>query len=371
MVLTSCRPSPPQLGGSPPKVEIARPLLTTVPLFFEVIGQTEATANVDVRARVEGFVQRVVFEPGSFVDHGDLLYELDPEPIEQRLLRAKAGLADAEASLEKALLDIARFEPLVEQRAIPRQDLDNARATEKRAAAAVAAARADLRSAELDLSYAKVTAPIAGLIGDKMVDTGDLVGRGEPTLLATISPLDPIWVNASVSEVQYLEAQKRGRDSRNPPPVFLVLADGSIHGHAGNITFVDRTIESTTGSLRLRAEFPNPDRLLRPGQFVRLRVLLADLPNVLLLPQRAVQEVQGQRNVWVVNENNKVSFRRITTGPRIEGLWVVTSGLEPNERVVTEGLLKVRNDIEVDPSVVELSGEPVIEYRRKNLPAEK
>lgn len=374
LLLTSCKPG--SGGGAatqtaPPTVKVAQPVLADIPMFFQVNGHTEPPSSVEIRARVEGFVNTIAFQPGSIVEEGQLLFELDPQPMQQKLLRAKAALADAQASLDKANLDVERYEPLAAQRAIPQQDLTNAQAAAKRAEAAVEAAQADLRSSEIDLGYTEIRAPITGRIGDKKVDVGDLVGRGEPTLLAEVSTTDPIWVRGSISETQYFEAQRHNQNEVGDIEIFLVLPNGFVYEQPGKVNYLGRTVDSTTGSLDFRAEFANPDGLLRPGQFVRLRALIREQKDAIVLPQRAVQEIQSERAVWVVNSDNTVSFRKVETGPRIEGLWIITKGLNPEERVVIEGLQKVREGVQVTPVESEIDISSLEDYRKKNLPTNR
>ncbi len=377
LLLGGCKPqNAPELP--PPPVQVAEVLVTDVPLFAEYVGQTEARANVDVRARVEGFIKSITFREGSVVREGQILFQIEKEPIEQRFYRAKANLAEAEAALSKAQADITRYTPLVEKRAIPRQDLENAQAFEKQALAAVAAGKADLRQAEIDLSYTDVTAPVTGLIGAKQADVGSLVGGFNESLLATISPLDPIWFNANVSEVDYLEATRfisareikewndTGRGSR---PVRLILADGTEHPQTGKFIFMDRAIDTKTGTLRLRAEFGNPDDRLRPGMFGRIRVLLTMHTNVVLVPQRALQEIQGAFNVFKLDEDNKAVFSPVKPGARVGSLWIVEEGLKPGDKVVVEGLLKVRDGASVTPTITNINDAPVQELR-KLIPTE-
>lgn len=369
--MAACGESPETTGKAPapPAVETANPLKASVPLFFEVNGEIEATATVSIRARVEAFVNQIAFEPGTEVAKGDLLFQLDQSEINQKIQRAKAGLADAQAQLEKAQLDVSRFEPLAKERAIPQQDLINAKAATQRGEAAVEAANAELEQAKLNLEYTEIHAPLSGLIGDKLVDVGDFVGRGEPTLLATITPVDPIWVSGTITEAQFLTAQQNKKRTGRDLPIYLVLPDGSIYDETGHIVFIDSAINRNTGSLRFRAEFPNPHDFLRPGQFVRIRVLVREISDALLLPQRAIQEIQGQKNVWVVDANNAVSFRQIQTGPRIDSLWVVTDGLQATDQVIIEGHLKIRPGIQVSPTRTEIDPGQVEEYRRERLPS--
>lgn len=343
-----------------PKVDVAEVLVRNVPLYDEFIGQTEAVATVEVRARVEGILEKLTFKEGTEVQEGEPLFTIEKEPIEQRLRRAKGKLAEAEAARSKATTDVKRLKPLAEQRAIPRQDYENSLAAQDQTSAAVAAAAADVRSAELDLAYCDVHAPISGLIGAKQMDVGALVGKGSPTLLATISPLDPIRVQITVSEVQYLHARRESstNDARELN-VSLILPDNSVHPHIGHLVFAERTVDPTTGTLKIRAEFPNPEKLVRPGQFARVRIGLPERQNAILVPQRAVQEIQGQNNVWVVDEAAKVSFRKTVMGDRIGNLWLVESGLKAGEKIVIEGLGKVRNDLTVEPVAATISDDAV------------
>ncbi len=342
----------------PPKVDVAEVLDRKVPLFNEFIGQTEAIATVEVRARVEGIVEKIAFSEGSEVHEGDLLFQLEKEPSQQRLRKARGRLAETEAARAKATTDVNRLKPLAEQRAIPRQDYENALAALDQTTASVEAATADVRSAELDLGYCDIHAPISGLIGSKQADIGSLVGKGSPSVLATISPLNPIRVSATISEVEYLRVRRGGGPEEiRQRPVTLILPDDSVHTSIGRMVFAERTVDPTTGTLKVRAEFPNPDGLLRPGQFARIRIPLPDREHAILVPQRAVQEIQGQNNVWVVDSSNKVAFRRVQAGDRVGNLWVIENGLKAGERIVVEGVGKVRPDVTVDPTPVTIGDE--------------
>lgn len=361
LTLASCKPTRPALPSGPPLVEVARPLKRDVPIVAEGIAQTEATANVEVRARVEATVEKILFVEGSEVKAGDPLFLLDKEPIQQRLAAVKGNLGQLEASLGRAKQDVERLTPLAKSGAVPQKDLDTAQALQKQAEAALDTGKAQLSAAELDLSYAGVSAPVAGIIGAKQVDVGALVGKGQPTVLATISPVDPIWANVEVSEVAYLNSAGKMKDPNNSPVFALVLANGQVHPHLGKLVFVDRMVDATTGTLKIRVEFPNPEKILRPGQFCRVRVLTRMLPGALLIPQRAVQEIQGLHNVYVVGADGKASYRRVKMNRRIGSLWVVESGLTDGEQVIIEGLQKAKDGEPVEVKEVQIDDEPLLE----------
>jgi membrane fusion protein (multidrug efflux system) len=332
-----------------------------VPVVAEVIAQTEATANVEVRARVEAMVEKILFVEGSEVKAGDPLFLLDKKPIEQRLAAVKGNLGQLDAALGRARQDVERLTPLAKSGAVPQKDLDTALAVQKQAEAALDTGKAQVTSAELDLGYTDVAAPVAGIIGAKQVDVGSLVGKGQPTVMATISPVDPIWANLEVSEVAYLNSAGKMKDPKNSPAFALVLANGQVHPHLGKLAFVDRLVDATTGTLKIRVEFPNPEKIVRPGQFCRVRVLTRTLPNSLLIPQRAVQELQGLHNVFVVAADGKAAFKRVKMGRRIGSLWVVESGLTAEERIIIEGLQKARDGGQVEAQDVQIDDAPLLE----------
>jgi RND family efflux transporter MFP subunit len=336
----------------PPTVQIMDVVATNVPLHAEFIGQLDSPQNVEVRARVEAFVDKVLFIEGSEVKEGDPLFALDKKPFEQRLNAANGMLAEAYAALAKYQADTNRLTPLAEKRAIPKQDLDNAVASVDIGKATVLSAEARVVSAKIDLGYCDMNAPLAGLIGAKQVSVGSLVGKGEPTLLATISQLDPIWFYCSISEVQYLRSQteirRRGKTMEDLP-ITLILATGLEHPGKGRIVFLDRAVDVKTGTLRVRAAFPNSERLLRPGMFARIRVDIGVRPDSILVPERAVTELQGNNFVWVIGADNKATQRAVKVGETHGENLLILEGLKAGERIVTEGLQKVREGVPVQP----------------------
>ncbi len=336
---------PAEASAPAPLVKTMVVKATNASMATEIIGQLDSPENVQIRARVEGFVEEVVFTEGTNVTAGQTLFLLDKKPFLERLSAANGALGEAKAALNKYEKDVARLKPLAEKRAIPQQDLENAEASVDVGKAAVVTAQARVQAAELDVSYCTILAPIDGLIGAKQVSAGELVGRGEPTLLATISRLDPIWFYGAISEAQYLKAENevRGKGRKvSELGVSLILADASVHPEKGHFVFFDRAVDVKTGTLRIRAQFANAKGRLRPGMFGRIAVDLGQRPDSILVPERAVAELQGKNFVWLVNAENKASQRPIEIADAVDGYVQVTAGLKAGDRIVVEGLQKVR-----------------------------
>ena len=342
-------------AAPPVPVKVATVIRKDVPEIVESVGQTRGSIEVEVRARVEGFIDAVLFEEGRPVKKGEILYVIDPKPFVAAVNRAKGVQASAMADLARARQDVARYKPLVEQNAISREEYETAVALEQAAVAKVDATRASVESAELDLGYTKVAAPIDGLAGKTEVKAGALVGRGQTTLLTTVSTNDPIHCRFTLSERDYLGLARRMKQGSDRRPEFeMVLSDGSVHPQKGAFVFIERLIDATTGTILVEVSFPNPDRIVRPGQFARVRFPIAIRKDAILVPQRAVSELQATYSVGVVMADNKVEMRAARMGPRISGLWVVENGLKAGDRVIVEGLQKVRNGSTVIPTQIEL-----------------
>jgi membrane fusion protein (multidrug efflux system) len=351
LVTSSCKPPPPP-ALPPPVVQVMEVTSTNAPTSIEFIGQLDSPQNVEVRARVEAFVEKVLFTEGTEVKEGDPLFTLDKKPFEERIAAARGMLAEAKAGLNKYEKDVARLQPLAAKRAIPQQDLDNAIASVAVGEGNVQSAEARVSSALIDLGYCDVKAPASGLIGAKQVSVGSLVGKGDPTLLATISQLDPIWFYCNVGEVDYLKANASARRTGKTVKdlaVALLLSDGSEHPDKGRFVFLDRAVDIKTGTIRVRVEFPNPNKNLRPGMFARIKVDSGARPDSILVPERAVQELQGKQFVWVIDASNKASQRSVTVGETLESRVVIAEGLKVGERIVTEGIQKVREGALVQP----------------------
>lgn len=349
-------PTPPA-----PSVIVAPVVQETVAIYGEYVGQTESPRSVELRARVEGFLEKIYFKEGSVVNKGDVLFIIDPRQYRADYYQVKARIASDKASLLKARQDAKRFHALHEKDAVSTSRLENAVAREKEMEAAVMAAYQALNQAKLSLSYTKIVAPLSGRIGRAEVRVGSLVGKGEPTLLATISQIDPVYVNVSISERDYLLAFKRHQEvtkqkrtsrsaSKNAGNITMILADDSTHPYKGFMNFIDRKVDEFTSTLLIRLEFPNPDGIVRPGQFARIRAVLEERKDALLIPQRAVQEAMEGASVFVVGPDNIVEKRRVQVGPRKGSRWVIEEGLNPGEQVITEGIQKVRQGIQVNPT---------------------
>lgn len=365
-LLSNCK-KPEPVAPPPPTVATMEVKTTSVPLSTTLIGQLDSPQNVEVRARVEGFVDKMLFIEGTEVKQGDLLFQLDEKPFIERLTAAKGALAEAEAALNKYQKDVDRYKDLYAKRAIPKQDLDNAEASVEVGEANIETAAARVKSAELDLGYCKITAPTTGLIGGKQVSIGELVGKGEPTLMTTISTLDPIWFYCNVSEVDYLKALEKSKETGaaiEKLPLALQLSNGKQHPDEGHFVFIDRAVDTKTGTLRVRAEFPNKQKLLRPGMFARVHVNLGTRPNCIVVPERSIAEIQGKTFVWVVSSDNKASQRGIQVGDQVGAEFIVLEGLKAGERIIVEGIQKVREGIPVNPTG---SSAPV----KKEQPVEK
>jgi membrane fusion protein (multidrug efflux system) len=344
------REAPPQAPPPPPEVYVTDVVQQDVPVYLELVGQASGYQDVEVRARVEGFLDTMNFREGSFITRGTLLYTIDRKPLQATLAAAQANQVTAEARLQKATNDVNRYTPLAAKQAVSQQELDNARAAQDAARSEVEAAKANVESATLDLGYTRVVAPIDGLVGTTLVKPGNLVGRGENTLLTTVSQIDPILFRVGVTEADYLRIVRRNAGSGGgaaASDIELTLADGTVHPHTGKVETVDRAVDPTTGTLGVQFAFPNPDKVLRPGQYGRARVLLETKANALLVPQRAVQELQNLYSVATVDSAGKVGFRNVKVGLRVGSRWVIEEGLRPGDRVITEGLQRVQDGMTV------------------------
>jgi len=334
-------PAPP-----PPEVSVIEVKPGKVTVYNEYVAQTQAPDTIEIRSQVTGLLQRQAFADGARVKRGEVLYVIDQRPFEAQLAQAKASLAQAEANLINARQNLARNSRLIAQKAVSQQDYDTAVAQERSSGALVEAQKALARNVELNLEFATLRAPRDGTMSNSLVKPGALV-TAQQTLLTTLYSSDPMWVNFSISEDRFLELQRTlkhpiGDRNDTAPPFHIRLADGTDWKLPGTLNFVDATIDPKSGTLQVRISVPNPERLLRPGLFVRVVVAAFDNPSAIRIPQQAVQELQGLKSVYVVGADGKAESRQIVASHRLGNDWVVDTGLKPGERVVVEGIGKIR-----------------------------
>jgi len=391
IALCSCarKPRPPQ----PTLVTISVPVQKDVPLYSEWIGTTVGYVDAEIHSKITGYLLTQDYKEGSLVTTGDLLFKVDPRPFQAVVNQANAQLKVANAQLGQAKddvnaakaevdraqaaqlkteLDVKRYTPLVKDGTVSEQEYDDAvqsnlaniasvaaakgkfdrsQATVDAAQAQIEVASSSLEAAQLNLEYTNVRAPVTGIAGIRVANIGDLVGTSQQQVLTTVSQIDPILVQFPISEQEYLRLRNFlfAREAQQQPGVELLLSDGSIYPRKGKIDIVGRQVESSTGTLRIRAIFPNPGNVLRPGQYSRVRAATTIQNNALLVPQRAVQQLQGQDQVALVGPDNKISFRTVKTGERVGSYWVIEQGLNANDRVVIEGLQDIKSGETVEP----------------------
>jgi len=340
----------------PPTVEVAPVVQKDVPVVSEWIGSLDGFVNAEIRPQIEGYVLERVYKEGYLVHPGDVLFQIDPRQFQATYDQAKGALSQNEATLANAKTTVARYRPLAAQKAISQQELDDAETRERTAQANTESARAALEKAKLDLGWTKVTSQIEGIAGVAKSQVGDLVNR--LMVMTTVSQVDPIKVNFSVSEQEYLAwTAKHGPVDRNlregvnleQGNLQLVLADGSVFPHHGKAILVGREIDVKTGTIQLAGAFPNPGNVLRPGQYAKVRVAVDMKKGAILVPQRAVSELQGSYQVAVVGADNKVTIKVVKPGPVEGNLWVIEEGLKAGDRIVVEGLQRVRSGMTVVP----------------------
>jgi membrane fusion protein (multidrug efflux system) len=323
-----------------------------VPVYQEWIGTTAGNVNAEIRPKVDGYLLRRVYPEGSFVRQGQLMFEIDARQVQAALQQAEGDLAQTQAQLSKAKLDVNRFKPLAADKAISQQELDNALSAEAAAQAAVEAKVAAVHQARLNLGWSHVTAPISGIAGTAQAQVGNLVNPS--SLLAVVSQCDPIRVLYPLSEQEYLHLQERLRraPAAHEDDLELILADGATFPHKGHVLFSDRQVDVKTGTIGTVAVFPNPGNLLRPGQYAKIRAVTEVKKGAILVPQRAVNQLQGSFQVAVVGSDDKVQIRPVQPGVRVGKLWEIDSGLQPGDRVVVEGFSKVKAGAAVRPREV-------------------
>ena len=371
LILGAVRPSKHALGASsnsPSEVEVAEVRQQDVPIYGEWIGTLDGFVNADVRAQVTGYLLNQAYQEGSFVKQGQLLFQIDPRPFQAaldqaqgQLAQARAALANAQAVQGRTQLDVERYTPLAKEQAASQQDLDNAVQNNLAAIATVETAKAQIQTyqaavetAKINLNFTRLVSPIDGVAGQALLQVGALVTPGSG-VVTSVSTLDPIKVYFTVGEPQYLAWRKRypTDESRLQADknlrLQLILADGSTYAREGTFYFADRQVDGSTGAIRIAGLFSNPDNVLRPGGYAKVRAVISTQHDALLVPQRAVTELQGGYQVAVVDDENKVKTRTVVVGQTVGSQWIITDGLHAGERVVAEGVQKVRTGARVNP----------------------
>jgi membrane fusion protein, multidrug efflux system len=360
-IFSSCNDEKKAKKAPPQSIQVVEVIQQDVPIYNYFVGQVYGHEDISINARVEGFLTGVHFNEGSRVQKGKLLYTIDAEPFKAEVANKRSKVAEAQTLLVNAENELARYKPLAEIDAVSKSDLDAVQANRDASIAAVEAAKASLRMAEINLSYTNVKSPITGFIGKTQARVGEFVGRSpNPVILNTVSSIESVRVQFFITESQYLVLAReysinRGLDEterlKRAPNLTLILSDGSTHPYKGKADFVNREVDSETGAMLVQASFPNPELILRPGQFSRVKVRMKDEKGALLVPQRAVNELQGRYSVFIVNSENKIESRQIEISEKFGDYYIASSGLENKDKVVLEGLQKVGSGMEVDPVV--------------------
>jgi len=347
--ISGCNREQKSNNPTPPTVQVADVAQKDVPMYSEWIGTTDGMVNAVIRAQVQGYLIKQNYHEGDFVRKGQILFEIDPRTFQAALDQVKGQLGEQKARWSTAKANLTRIIPLAEQNAVSKKDLDDATGQEQAAHAAVISAEAVVEKARLDIDFTKIVSPIGGIAGIAKTQIGNLVGPGVIEELTTVSTVDPIKVYISVGEQEYLIATGKGRNGFKDNPLEMSLSDGSVYPHKGKFTLADRQVDVKTGTIRVAAIFKNPGNNLRPGQFAKIRARIK-IKNALLVPQRAVMELQGSYRIAVVDANNKVEIRPVKVAERVDDMWVIDEGLKAGERVVAEGVQKVRDGVTVNPT---------------------
>jgi membrane fusion protein (multidrug efflux system) len=347
----------------PPEVEVVNVTQKEVPIYGDWVATLDGYVNAQIQPQVSGYVVKQDYREGSMVRRGDVLFEIDPRPFQAVLDQAKGQLAQAIAQQGLAAINVKRDIPEAEARAIPQSQLDNDTQAKLAAEATIQANQAAVETAQLNLGFTKVRSLVDGIAGTAQIQVGNFVGPG--SVLTTVSQLNPIKAYFSISELEYLHIADKIKPgavgdllrSNKSVPLQLILADQSTYKYPGEVVFADRQVNSQTGTIRITGSFPNPNNILRPGQFGRVRAVTTLQKNALLVPQRAVTELQGTYQVAVVGQDKKVGIRNVKVGDRVGSMWVIDGGLNPGDRVITEGVEKVRDGVTVNPKLTQPDSE--------------
>lgn len=358
-----------QVELPPQDIQVYEVQTKNVPIYEEFVGQIFGEKDIPIRARVEGFLTGIYFNEGERVKQGDLLYTIDPDPFAQEVAAQESRVAQEQTLLVQAENDLRRIEPLAEMSAVSEQELDMATAKRDAAISSLEAAKANLNIAKINLGYTKMFAPIDGIIGKTLAREGEFVGKDpNPVILNTVSQLRAIRVQFFLSENEYLKVardyifrtnKKIERTAEDKVEIGLILADGTEYEHKGRVDFIDRSVDSETGSILIQATFPNPERLIRPGQFARVKIRIRQAPNAILIPQKCASELQGIFTVFVVNSENAIESRQIQIQDNVGEFFVIRDGLKAGEKVVLEGVQKVRAGMVINPVLTEFESQQI------------
>jgi membrane fusion protein (multidrug efflux system) len=337
------KPAPPPLG-----VTVTPVVQKDVPIHQEWVGTMVGNVDAEIRPKVEGFLLTRLYTEGSYVEKGQPMFQLDKRQAQAAVEQATGNLERARAALSQAQIDVRRFTPLVAQRAVSQAELDKATSSERAASATVDADQAALDNAKLNLGWTTVTSPISGIAGVAKVGIGDLITP--TTVMTTVSTVNPIYVDINIAEQDYMRFQRNKPSQSKQQNLELILGDGTIYPHRGSVRFVNREVDSRTGTIQVRGEFPNPGNVLRPGQYARIRAVTELRKAAFLIPQQSVSELQGVYQVGVVGSDNKVTIKTVKLGPQFGDMWVVESGLQLGENVIVDGLQRVKTGVTVAPT---------------------
>lgn len=365
IVFTSCKEEQKQMPLQ--QVSVVNVIQKDVPVFHDFVGQTYGIYDIPIRARVQGFLDGIHFDEGTVVKKDDHLYSIDNQPYKAKVAAKLSEIAQAKTALVKTDNDLRRYRPLAEANAVSQSDLDNAIAQYDAAKAQVAAAEANYELAEIELGYCEIYSPITGIIGKTEAKVGEFVGQNpNPVILNTVSDVSSINVEFFLPESQYLALARffssqmgEERKEMDRKTLELILSDGTVFNYCGEVVFIDRQVDPSTGSLLVQARFENPESLIRPGQYAKVRVHLRDMKDALLVPQSSVVELQGQYSVFTLSDSSTIQAVQVEVGHKTDDYWVINKGLEPNDKVVFEGVQKVGNGMKVVAKEVEYTSKVV------------
>ncbi len=365
IALFSCKeeqaPTPP-----PPTVQVVSVIEDTVRIEKDFVGQVYGIMDIPIRARVEGFLDHIHFQEGMKVKKGQLLYSIDPQPFQAALTAAQSQLAEAKVGRVRATNDLQRVQPLADMKAVSERDRDASIAEKDASEEMVNAAQANVEIQEIQLSYTQIKSPIDGLIGKTQAKEGEFVGRSpNPVILNTVSKIDSVRVEFFITENDYLQLAKKLRanqasgKAKDPLKLKLILSDGTIFDQEGEVDFINREVDASTGALLIQASFPNPDGLIRPGQFARVRAVVEELDKGMLVPQRAVSEFQGRFSVMAVSDSNSVTQKPVEIIGTYRDYYIIAKGVSPGESIIFEGLQKAKEGQKINPEAIDFKSQYV------------